>query len=507
MKLRLPAHWRFGLPVLVLVVGLAEILVVRTIVEFPMTLDHAFFLPASYFERNTGVLNNPWRSPFPTEILNWHGFLQPALIASLSIDGSWTAVFLALNVLAALTLSSVAAALYFNCIEPLQSAGILLVTLSLLLDYRARPEVLASALALALLLVVTRAPRDFLASRYAAAGAGAVLALLFCTHPAIFLLSGAGLAFAVALQLSRQPEVPWTDLVRFIAVSAAAALAVLLVCFGFVFQDSPFVYLEGLAEHARRTANRSDTGFFRMMFVFNRFVPLLGLGLLLLPLACWSLLRGAGSQGRRARLWWATSAVLAALSLLLLYRVAVRIPSTYYNFSGLLPALLVGCALLFAKVGSFENRKIVWPAAIYMLLLGALVAGSLGGQALWLQQNAAEGRSAIANRFALGEAMQASVLEGRKTCGDLAAISASPSFEVTRRIQFLNPAGPTPRAPQIAQCDVYFAVAIDSADRQPPAVPGFRLTLDQFAGPEPVLPVRPLDMRFARYEPLAASTP
>jgi hypothetical protein len=507
MKLRLPTHWLVGLPVLFLMVGLVEILVVRTTVEFPMTLDHAFFLPASYFERNTGILNNPWRSPFPTEILNWHGFLQPALVANLSIDGSWGATFLALNVLAALALSSVAAALFFRRIEPLQSAAILVVTLSLLLDYRARPEVLASVLALALLLLVSRPSRDFLSSRFAAAGSGAVLALLFCSHPAIFLLSSAGLAFAIALQLSRTREVQWAHLLRFIGIAVVAALVVLLVCFGIVYKASPLVYLDGLAEHARLTASRSDTGFFQMMFVFNRFVPLLVLGLLLLPLACWSVLRPARSEGRSARLWWLTSAFIAVLSLLLLYRVAVRIPSTYYNFSGLLPALLVGCALLFAKAAVFHNGKIVWPAAIHALVLGGLVAGSLGGQALWLQQNAAEGRAAIANRFALGEAMRSSVAEGRETCADLAAITASPSFEVTQKIQFLNPTGPAPRAPQSAQCEVYFAVAIDSADRQPPAVSGYRLTLDQFVGPEPMLPVRPLDMRFARYEPLAASTP
>jgi hypothetical protein len=480
-----------------IIVGLIELLVIRTSVRFPMTLDNAYFLPVSYYYSNAGEIHNPWLSPIPSVFVNWHGFMQPVLVSALAFGASWPAIFLGLNILASSVLLLVAAGLYRGRLNWILSAAVLLVVLGLLLDVRARPELLAAALTVLLVAVLYRYRADLLSSYVAAGASGVILAILFCGHPAIFLISSIFVVLVTtsAAALAEKPS----RILRFGTIAAIAALLTLVVCFAFVYRHSPMEYLEGILAHSRKTALRVDTGGFAKMFVLNRHVPLLLLGLAILPLCLIEGLRLLAAQPG-VRIVWLSGAIISSLALLVVvYQLSVRIPATYYNFSGCLPAVLLGGCLLLrhGRVGPRGPAR--FTVGAFYFLVGGLAMGSMVGQAVWLMQNQQEFRTAASNRSLLDGVMQDQLKKGRKVCSELAGITAATSFKTAQHVRFINARSPWVRKPPASQCDDYIAVASEAADQRPPTIAGYHLVLNRYAGPVLPISVRPLDLRFAVY--------
>lgn len=155
--------------------------------------------------------------------------------------------------------------------------------LSLILDYRARPELLASLITCLIVLTVSLFRVDLMRNRVAAVTIGVLFGSLFCSHPVIFLLAMCAFSLAIIIELT-DIEISIKDVVTFITiVSMSAATAALTFLFT-IFGHSPIEYFRGIGKQAAMVAARQDFGGFIQMYVFNRFVPGLGLLFVLIPL-------------------------------------------------------------------------------------------------------------------------------------------------------------------------------------------------------------------------------
>ena len=115
---------------LIVIAGVFCLVVVRTWSPFPATSDQAYFLPPSFVFAETGKLANPWLGENFSASLNWHGFLQPYVVGLIAraLGGGWTAVYLAVNLLAGGTFLFVAVVLHRLKIGALETSCILLMT-------------------------------------------------------------------------------------------------------------------------------------------------------------------------------------------------------------------------------------------------------------------------------------------------------------------------------------------------------------------------------------------
>lgn len=478
--------------------GIFCLLVLRTAVQFPMTLDQRYFLPASYYFSQTGLIHNAWNNPIQTTVLNWHGFLQPAVVSYLAIGGTWTGIFFGLNLLAFFCLSLVAAGTFILRLSVHQAAAILIITLGLLLDYRARPETLAAILTVSLVLLGHWQGEQFFRRPTAAIASGIIFALLFCAHPAIFLLSAILFAGYAPILLGRG-EASVGDLMLFSVLLIAAILPTLLLTFYVIYGHDPAVYIEGILAHARKTSLRTDTNGLFKIYVMNRFVPAMGLAFVFfIPIGA-VVIQGirANTADHRRHLWSMVSVLFALLFLASLYHLAIRIPHTYYNFSGLMPALMLTAAGAFRhKVCSTNSLRLGRP----VIWIG-LVAACLFGQLLWLYQNISEFKSATANRSAIEAIVQEELQTQEKVCVDMAALIAFSDFATTQAVHFFDPQSGEGDSPSPADCTTVIRVAADADDIAAPRLSDFHLIADHFttnyATP---LGIRPLNLRYAVYQ-------
>lgn len=470
--------------------GLVCLMGVRGLNGFPLNADHAYFLPVSFYFNAAGRLDNPWLNPIDSHAFNWHGFVQPWLVAEMSLGGGWEGVTFGLDLLASLTFVFALIAARRLGLGVWETCAIGLISLALLLDMRSRPEVLTSVLSVALLLLVARRERGFFADVRIAAGAGLIFGMLLCAHPAIFGLVGLCFAaYALALWGVERPS--WGRLAAFTLIAAAVFAVTALALAQFVYHGSIVDWLAGVARHAAKTANRQDTERFAGYFLSNRFLPGLALGFAFAaPLA--ARLIAAPSPGWPPALWRAALALAALCVAAAFYKVAVRVPATYYNFTGVLIALAMAACL------TARGRPML--ARVNHAALAALAAGSLVGALLWLGQNAYDGPMIHSSAAALEADVRAELAAGRKVCADAAALTAMRDVGDALKLHISVPVSNEELAPSRAQCDVYVRLQAQVYSPTPGEIPGFALAADHFiAHPATIGWMRPLYYGYAIY--------
>ena len=493
---------------LIVITGVFFLVVVRTWSPFPATSDQAYFLPPSFVFAETGKLANPWLGENFSVSLNWHGFLQPYVVGLIAraFGGGWTAVYLAVNLLAGGTFFFVAVVLHRLKIGALETSCILLMTFALLLDFRARPELLATFETVVLFLVCAERPDTLLKRPARSILLGLILAALLATHPVIFGLSVLGLAIYIVQSptyvLSRAVIL---DLLRFASVTVAVFLCALLLLSHFCFGGPIFDWVKGIRFQAGANAARSDFEGIAKYYLANRFLPGLGLGIiLLLALAhqAWLSIRPL-SAGRLAR--GALLAFLLILAAVSLFRLALRIPATYYNFSGSL--VLVS---LTSAVAIKASTKLACLKMATLITLG--IAGLFGG-GLWFIQALIDHSKIQPTARMLAADIDATRAQGLRTCSDAAALPALDNVNIALslrlcfdpqtgdRNELCSSNSGLVREPSSSECDVYFALQNQQNQTNPGAIPGFRLTVDRFSvGPLERFRLRPLHYGYARYE-------
>lgn len=455
-----------GLPFLVAALGVVFIVLLRGAVPFPLVNDHAYFLPASWWFAEGGRLANPWMQPGFDQTFNWHGFLQPWLVGELARvgGGGWTGVYFAIDLLAALTIVTVAVAARVLGVSPLRSTGLVLVAIALMLDARSRPEVLATLETVIVILLACDLITRFPVSRWHAAAIGALCAALGLTHPVVAVFVCLAVATMLVV-LFFEHHAPLRTVFGLSATMGVACALTLLVLFVVVFDGRVAVWLDGMAWAGKITLARTDTDGFLRYYLANRFLP--GFALVLIPagLTVWALLRPSDSS-RAAFARWLLLVLIGAAFAYLLYRFALRIPATYYNVTGLLVAIC-----LVATIAPLTRRARLLSDAI----LGVLATGALAGILLWGVQTVEERPLVAPSRAELATSLLADHTVGRRLCADTAAIAALDTPATARAVTIALRLADAPAPPDPSTCDVFYALQSQSAKEPPTPVPGFAL--------------------------------
>ena len=161
----------------------------------PLRFDDGFFLLISYSWLNGLGFKNFWYSPISSTIFNWHGFLQPILIAKLSPCRTLQCLNDSL-----IGLGCIYLAVWYVAVNACGRTGWLrwalyAIGISLVLSYSARPELLASLELIGIVLLFYYFPDDrFLVRRAIIAGVAIALALV--TDPVAGMFAGLGVAAA-----------------------------------------------------------------------------------------------------------------------------------------------------------------------------------------------------------------------------------------------------------------------------------------------------------------------
>lgn len=467
---------------------LASVLILvalRAAAPFPATNDHAYFLPASFALAQGEHLANPWMPEGFNHALDWHGFLQPWLVGALAhaLGGGWRDVYLATGVLAASSVVAAAHAALRLGFGAWRVCGVSLLALALMLDSRSRPETLATLETIVLVLLLA-APRA-LASIPRAIGCGLVLASLLATHPVIFGLSGVGVAvFAGVALLDR--AVPLRDVLRFALAATAAFLLAFPILAAFCFDGALGDWIMGIVRAAALIVNRQDADGALRYLGANRFLPGLGLGLLFLPIVA-----ATAPEHRRP------AAILLLLATpvyaFLVWRFAIRIPQSYYNFTGILvaAALIAGAATKAGSSGRLAANGV----------LATLALSACAGTCLWVAQSFMERSALLRTRETLAEAIAADRSAGLRICADTAALPALDDAALAHAVTTSIPFGGTPQPPDPQSCDVFYQLQSRSGEDWPLPVPGFKLAEQvRVAATAPTwLKGRPLHFAFARH--------
>lgn len=478
-----------AMPWLALAAGLALVLGLRSINGFPINLDHGYFFPVAWSGRAAGVLDNVWMDVVGSGVFNWHGFLQPALVAALSPGDTPSDIFLGLNLLAALTIGAAFLATRILRLGPIEATAIIVLCASVMLDARARPEVAAT---LATIALFTWVSRPGLPSRPAAADAaviGFVGGLLVVTHPAIALLSAPMVAL-IAFARWSAPGWGHPSLLGFAAILLAIAAATIAAATIMVHGMTPALWLSGVLDHARAASGRYALGTIPHYYATSRFLPLLGLVVLCcgLGLSAYAARAIGTDRAVPARLAAGLSAALAAGLFLWL---AVRDPAFYYNFSGLCVGLLLASA---AGSGIARGPRTGTAfRAIAVVATGALLAG----QALWLGQNLVERDAVAKTRSELAGWIASEHAAGHRICAQTAAMAAVADYAEVVRIEIMTPWSAAETEPSPAACDVFVEMQAQRNLAAPSAFPGFALVHDGFRRRSiPFLPLRPIHLGF-----------
>ena len=477
--------------------ALACLLVVRTIVPFPLDLDNGYFLPISFYWKNTGILNNPWLNPIGSGTFNWHGFIQPYVVGLLSFGAGWDDIYLGLNLFAATAILAVIVSVVALGIRTLEGACIVLIALSVMLDVRSRPEIIATFAGV--VLVTFLGSRRSLSTRSVVSPivVGLTFGILFCGHPAIFVLLGAAfLAFLIVE--TAVGNVRFRDMLSFVNWASLVCLLTIALSFAVVYPSPPWVWLDGVSQQSYAHGARSDTQGLFKYFVASRYLPGLGLGFALLAICILTGYQKILQSGKRHNLWLLSYAIAVSISLLLLYRLAVRIPATYYNFSGLLVALALFAATYFCGQGVVID-SVFWRRARASVMTVLVVMAVLCGaaQALWIVQNVEEYGKARTSARLLSTSLQQELRSSKRVCADSAALTVAPDLKSALSIRIFPPWSVEEDQPPQSECEVYVQVQAQRNLTRPRTPPGFVLVSDRFNYDRRFTAVRPMNLAFA----------
>ncbi len=489
-----PALRRWSAPIAtILLLGTGLLAGLRSISPFPVANDHAYFLPPSFVAAAGGPLANPWMASGFDQRLDWHGFLQPWLVGlgARLCGGGWDGVHLAIDGLAAAVFVAVVVVAVRIGLSIGAVITVGLTALALLLDARSRPEVLATAETVLLVALYAGPGASRFASRGRAVLAGVVLGATLVTHPVVFGLAGLGLTAAAGIAVLRG-ELRLGAAVVVAGIAAAAAVAAVFALTHLALGIGPADWFAGIRRAGQAVLERTDHGGFVKYQLANRFLPGAVLGFVLVGAVIVAARRGlieAGRVGPTAAT--AVAAVLAGVAGVVLYRFALRVPATYYNFSGVLVAVMLLALRLVPAAG--------WERRIGTATATALAAAAVVGVGVWTVQAAGERGAIGETRGELTTALRADLAAGRTICSDSAALAAVDDVAAARRLIVSIPLSDGPAPPDPARCEIYYRVQTQEGDASPPEVGGFRLDRDAYRRAAVVPKVRPFHLGFARY--------
>jgi len=294
-------------------------------------------------------------------------------------------------------------------------------------------------------------------------------------------------------------EISVKDVVMFIMIGSMSATAAALTLLFTIFGHSPIEYLRGIGKQAAMVAARQDFGGFVQMYVFNRFVPGLGLLFVLIPLCIYYGLMCVPHHLSYRKLWISCILLVCGVTCFSIHYLAIRIPSTYYNFSGIIPAILLICGSLTQHCRTQHGSLSSWPVNTFVIVICLTGLSSLVGQIIWLQQNVVEYRTGVENRRTLQDIFSKAAVAGLRVCAELGALSAVSSFKDAMRIRFISVDDELMRRPDASVCELYVAMSNQANEYVPPTIGGYEMKVNRFFEAPSVLPTRPLDMRFAVY--------
>jgi len=445
---------------------------IRYIAPPALQIDDAYFLLISYSWLNGLGLNNYWANPVGSGVFNWHGFLQPMLIAELApcntlrcLNTSLTAFGVFYLAIWYFVVNALAAARYLRW-------GLYVVGVSLVIRYSARPELLASLELIGLVLLFnTRSENTHYFVR--AIGSGIGVGVAFLTSP--FTGAFAGLGVAAATAFLRRNERSHLNFFLEGAISVISALCALTVIFVFIYPYPLSVWIDGIFLHAIRDMHREDTGGVIKDYFLTKGLPLVGI--LFITLAGITILAVKLMWRAENRVCLAVFCLVCAAFAYLLYFSAIRIPLTYYNFTALVPSILlvaIICLNNISAMGRYAKLALIGPAV-------AFAAVCVCSQVLW----AAQWLSERSDHYRLSEGIAASVdqylAENRRIAMDTPLIGAVDNVEKLKKIKVLifgekyklnyDP----PDVDVVFRAQNEFGLRVLSEN-----MPGFRLVVDNF---------------------------
>lgn len=352
-------------------------LVFRWLEGPPILFDDAYFLLVSYSWLNGLGFNNFWVNPISSAIFNWHGFLQPMLVGWISPCRTLDC----LNI-AVIAIGGAFLAMWYPLVNTVTSSRALrwmlyVIAVACVLQYSARPELLASLglVALTALFYFLPNERAFVSRGLAA---GVLVGLITVTSPVAGVFAGVGVAAATTYVRRNDTSYIGLGVEGLVClVSAAVTIAVILAV---VYPYSAQEWLDGIRMHSAKTAGREDTDGFLKAYVAAKLLPLQAVMLMAL----------AGIAGYALmQIWRAGNRLFAAVFVLtcfaaayLLYFTAIRIPLTVYNFTALVPSIALIAVMIVSAAGTAARHVRI----VLIISLALVAAASFFGQAIWAMQ-------------------------------------------------------------------------------------------------------------------------
>ncbi|ARQ01257.1 hypothetical protein [Pseudorhodoplanes sinuspersici] len=342
----------------------------------PILFDDAYFLLVSYSWLNGLGFDNVWVNPISSAIFNWHGFLQPMLVGWLSPCGTLDC----LNI-AVIAIGGVFLAAWYPLVNTVTSSRVLrwmlyVIAVACILQYSARPELLAAMGLVAITALFYFLPNERAALRGLAAGV--LVGLVTVTSPVAGVLTGIGVSAATIYV--RRSDTGYTGFALEGLVCLVSALVTIAVMLTAVYPYAAQDWLEGIRMHSAKTAAREDTSGFLKAYVAARLIPFQAVMFMVL----------AGIAGYALmQIWRAGSRIFSALFILicfaaayLLYYTAIRIPLTAYNLTVLVPAIALIAVMIVSATGAhtrYAKIALIAPLALF-------AAACCLGQAVWAMQ-------------------------------------------------------------------------------------------------------------------------
>jgi hypothetical protein len=459
--------------------------------KMPLDGDAICFVPVS---KNI-VLSGEWSNEFyrPGKVVHpdkpdlyiWHGWLQPTILAKLSLlfqssAGTYTSLRLAG------ILTSVIGLTFFGAIVSKLTAqqglaiqllgGISIVAASTYLDYNGRPESIVSGLILGGFFVIQSVPhssRPFFI--------GAISAGIFFSHPIAAILLGPLVLIAVVFPMPDRNSLV-RDLAK-IGVSFGLCFCLLSAIIPFPFFD----WIKGMRLHAENAVVGNVKHSFIRYWLGSPWNPLLAFASISAIAPC--LYHSLSKKDVRpliSSLWifW----------FLIFYYFCIRAPNRNYNFVALLPLLIIASFTIIEIHGKMVgNSKI----SKFMPLIYALFCFTPGVLDV--------SRTSVAY-FLSSDGItrgECSELLGTKFQNMVVSdnVETKGLFELSDRFKvkqvFFAPQSPSER--------FYVLQQFNSRNSAPPVIEGYHLTWENFARIPPSvmgLPISRLQVgyNFAIYE-------
>jgi hypothetical protein len=451
-----------------------------------LVYDDGYFFLVSYSWLNGLGFNNFWSNPISSSIFNWHGFLQPMLVAYLSPCGTLNCVNIGLIAVGAIYL-----AVWYVVVDTVATAHALrwilyAIGVSNVLQFSARPELVAS------LELISIIPLYYYNTHFVprALAAGVLVGLAIVTDPVAGVFAGLGVAAATTFV--RRCDAGYIGFGLEGILCLVSALCALVVMFAFVYPYSPIDWLDGIREHMVRTAGRQDTSGFLKYYIGTKRLPLLVIMLFTLAGIFVYALKEMWQAGNR--LFFSLAALLCAAFLYFIYS-AIRIPALFYNFTVLVPSIALIAVILRNNIGAHQRYA-------RFALFGSLIvfaAGCTFSQVVWVAQTISLARDHHHLTDGIASSVDRYLTANRRISMDTPLMGAIDNLEKLKRIDILDFNSPhklnenPPLADVLFRAQAEFGVLADD-------VPGFKLVVNNYNPSRVTHFIKPKGPYYAIYE-------